>query len=691
MGSGVDTLRGVIIRRYRGIDRIDLPLRPMTMLVGRNSAGKSNVLQALGHEPFAAGEEERAHDPPPELSWVHLAPNEWSPKALFRTQLGQSGVDSDGAEQVARYLSRQGPLLVWSSGDDLLVGMSRLDVDRLGLLRCMAEHDVPRLDWLDELAGSPVGGGHLFAPIGPVTERVEAPVVVPKTVYVDADDITQHLTRRVRDVTAACLGRLARVDEEVAEALAAFDAGRIAPLDGLGLLRPILARLETDANALAPRFLKEHGVIRISVDRGPDDALGRVRELLASARQALETGGIDGESHALIDEALRLIGEHGDTFDLHLDSLLIESSSPSADRPYSRLGQGTRRWVAASLAEAADRLEAFVLADGRFASPDAARAAVIELDPDAATPPKPVPIDPSGAGLRLLDEPGESLHPTAQRDVLAWLEDRVAEGDLVVFSAHQPAMIHSSTHPDQVMVIGIQRRQGRTVPVYMPGSLLEDLESNTSELGITRTELLLQARGLLLVEGADDAAVLQRLYGEELARRSIVMHSIGGSHRRAVVDLLESPLFRLLDVPVWVMFDRSAPSGGTKSSELRAIQEILDHCEGDDFPAVRSIPFEPPDIVCGFRPGVVRSVFPTMLLDTWPRTVNTWARTQANASAQGPTFKTWLKARVGLSSGSSFSQLVIEPLLAVANGGPADASEWLQSAMDHLFDDLTTD
>lgn len=41
-------LRRVRIRNYKSIGHCQVPLRPLTVLVGRNGAGKSNFLDALG-------------------------------------------------------------------------------------------------------------------------------------------------------------------------------------------------------------------------------------------------------------------------------------------------------------------------------------------------------------------------------------------------------------------------------------------------------------------------------------------------------------------------------------------------------------------------------------------------------------------------------------------------------------------
>ncbi len=49
-------ITGITIENFKGIgDRVDLDLRPITLLFGANSAGKSTILHALHylHEVFA--------------------------------------------------------------------------------------------------------------------------------------------------------------------------------------------------------------------------------------------------------------------------------------------------------------------------------------------------------------------------------------------------------------------------------------------------------------------------------------------------------------------------------------------------------------------------------------------------------------------------------------------------------------
>jgi hypothetical protein len=244
-------------------------------------------------------------------------------------------------------------------------------------------------------------------------------------------------------------------------------------------------------------------------------------------------------------------------------------------------------------------------------------------------------------------------------------------------------MLRTTVRSDDLVVVGLQRRGGSTQAVYMPGSLIEDLERSAHELGITKAEVLLHARGILLVEGADDEAVLTKLYGRELDRCAILLHAIGGSSARSVIDLLESTLFRLLGTPVWVMFDKTS----IESLKLRDTPEsehiaaIVEECSDPQRPQVRALPFEPPDILCGFRSGLVKQQFPKLLDATWPKTVEAW-----RSSPAGLNFKDWVIRRTRVRG--NFSPAIISPLVDACTRGPDDASHWLQETMTILFEQI---
>ena len=88
---------GAHIHRYRGIRDLVVPFGRVTVLVGRNGAGKSSLLEALGFRPSEEGALERRGDEPPLVSW-YLAP----PADRSRAEFLQPLVDRTWSPDDAR-------------------------------------------------------------------------------------------------------------------------------------------------------------------------------------------------------------------------------------------------------------------------------------------------------------------------------------------------------------------------------------------------------------------------------------------------------------------------------------------------------------------------------------------------------------------------------------------------------------
>ena len=114
----------------------------------------------------------------------------------------------------------------------------------------------------------------------------------------------------------------------------------------------------------------------------------------------------------------------------------------------------------------------------------------------------------AGAVL-LLDEPGLHLHPEAQRDLVKRLE-KYAEENTVLYTTHLPFMI-DLRHPDRIRVINEDQGKGTTVSSDLTGSQKEAKFVLQAALGMSGSQSYLLSEKNLVVEGVDDYWVLTEL------------------------------------------------------------------------------------------------------------------------------------------------------------------------------------
>ncbi len=125
----------------------------------------------------------------------------------------------------------------------------------------------------------------------------------------------------------------------------------------------------------------------------------------------------------------------------------------------------------------------------------------------------------------LLDEPGLSLHGTAQADLLRFFHDKLAPNHQIIYSTHSPFMVQ----PDQLLTARIvedqvETKNHRRLPKGT--KVREDILSHDRDtlfplqgaLGYEITQSLFVGKNTLLVEGPSDILYLQAL-SAALARR----------------------------------------------------------------------------------------------------------------------------------------------------------------------------
>lgn len=192
--------------------------------------------------------------------------------------------------------------------------------------------------------------------------------------------------------------------------------------------------------------------------------------------------------------------------------------------------------------------------------------------------------------ILLLDEPGLSLHATAQHDLLRFISERLAPHHQVLFSTHSPFMV-DPRHFNQVRTVVDDEKLGTVVSADVLRVDGESAFPLHAALGIELTQTLFIGPEVLFVEGPSDVVYLQYLSDQlKLAERT------GLDDRWTIVPgggITKLPAFLTLfganDITVAVLTDSSAGNAQTitdlrKAGKLYAggLVEVGDALERDE-------------------------------------------------------------------------------------------------------------
>mgnify|MGYP000858435102 FL=1 len=178
--------------------------------------------------------------------------------------------------------------------------------------------------------------------------------------------------------------------------------------------------------------------------------------------------------------------------------------------------------------------------------------------------------------ILLLDEPGLSLHATAQHDLLRFINERLALHHQVIFTTHSPFMIdpHGLSH---VRTVIDAPETGTTVSADILRTDAESAFPLHAALGIELTQTLFIGPNVLLVEGPSDVIYLQYLSDQlvnagksGLDERWVLVPGGGISKLAAFLTL-----FGANQIKVAVLTDSSAHTNSTIGS-LRASGKMYD-------------------------------------------------------------------------------------------------------------------
>ena len=178
--------------------------------------------------------------------------------------------------------------------------------------------------------------------------------------------------------------------------------------------------------------------------------------------------------------------------------------------------------------------------------------------------------------ILLLDEPGLSLHATAQHDLLRFINERLAPRHQVIFTTHSPFMIDPHNFGCVRTVIDAPET-GTTVSSDILKTDAESAFPLHAALGVELTQTLFVGPNVLLVEGPSDVIYLQYL-SEQLIKagktglddRWVLVPGGGISKLAAFLTL-----FGANQIKVCVLADSSAQNNKTIGS-LKASGKMYD-------------------------------------------------------------------------------------------------------------------
>jgi hypothetical protein len=228
--------------------------------------------------------------------------------------------------------------------------------------------------------------------------------------------------------------------------------------------------------------------------------------------------------------------------------------------------------------------------------------------------------------LLLADEPELHLHPAAQEDIARWAVS-LSKTSAVLVATHSPAFLRLS--PIEASLVRVSRNPSRsTVTSPLDGGFLQRIEALADDIGLGQDRILQLLRGLLVVEGEADAAVVRTFARSIVNRYRLAVVPIGG-HSRAK-SLAEGDLALAIGLPIAVMFDETSAADLVRlqedrkakvPAEVKSLGRVLSlrekglHC--------RPIFFEAPDIIAGLPEATVRRRFPKFV--SWESTLADWA------------------------------------------------------------------
>src|SRR5581483_2133604 len=188
--------------------------------------------------------------------------------------------------------------------------------------------------------------------------------------------------------------------------------------------------------------------------------------------------------------------------------------------------------------------------------------------------------------------------------------------------------------------------------------LLGALEAHADDLGLSRGQILLRSKAVLVVEGAQDVAVLRRYYDRHLRERRVLVLPLHGLNE--ALSLLELEFLARLDVPLVLLCDnareellRRGRLPGTPTAEEQKVFLLLLSLRGAA--RLHVVSHGLPDIVAALPEAAVGAALRAAGGGTFPG----WARLAEGARRRKISLKDHFAQRLGVTVDGAFVDSVL--------------------------------
>lgn len=294
-----------------------------------------------------------------------------------------------------------------------------------------------------------------------------------------------------------------------------FLTGSAGRHDRLIDMQPRMHARATDVNDVTRKHLRQAVKRQVEVrDAGPvasEELSASVSELERVANEHFQRSLVDAPTLGLAVEVVGL--DAGVEWFVEDDAgSPSDRGSPWRRREFAALSRAQSTWASWSIEEALSSLQQ----DGK--------------------------VD----RLILLDEPEAALHRSAESQVARYLSEIGTAGDVsLLVATHSPELLDF----EDARLFEVERHDGRRRLKPLPAIARNSL----SELGLLPSDLLRRQRGILLVEGAHDQAVLEVLFGDEMRRLRVEVLPLRGTHQLSAARI--GFLFEYTSAHIFVMLD----------------------------------------------------------------------------------------------------------------------------------------